>query len=93
MHDYEDEQETVVSLDEALQGTEAREALKGFIGRIENLSEQQKQLAEDVKEVYAEAKSAGFDTKVMRALIKVRQDPAAYEEFEQLLDLYLKAAQ
>ncbi|MFZ3238081.1 MAG: DUF2312 domain-containing protein, partial [Stellaceae bacterium] len=51
----------------------AGERLKSFIERIERLEEEKRTLAEDIKEVYAEAKGTGFDTKIMRQLIRIRK--------------------
>lgn len=66
--------------------------LKQFITRIERLEEEKKNLSADVREVYSEAKSAGYDTKVMRQVIKVRKmDKADREEQESLLQVYLDA--
>ncbi len=66
--------------------------LRNFIERIERLEEEKAGLANDIKEVYAEAKGTGFDTKVMRKIISLRkQDQDARREHEELLDLY-KAA-
>jgi uncharacterized protein (UPF0335 family) len=66
--------------------------LKQFITRIERLEEEKKNLGADIREVYSEAKSAGYDVKVMRQVIKVRsQDKAKREEMESLLQVYLDA--
>ena len=70
----------------------ARDQLKSIIERIERLEEERQALADDIKEVYAEAKGNGFDTKTLRAVIRIRkQDSAEREEQEALLDLYLHA--
>jgi len=66
--------------------------LKAFIERIERLMEEIKGLQDDVKDIYAEAKGNGFDTKVMRKVIALRKrDAAEREEEETILDLYLQA--
>jgi uncharacterized protein (UPF0335 family) len=66
--------------------------LKSFIERIERLEEEKKALAEDIKDVYAEAKGTGFDTKIIRKVISLRKrDQADIEEEETILDLYLRA--
>lgn len=66
--------------------------LKAFISRIETLEEEKAVTAADIKEVYAEAKGTGFDTKVMRMIIRIRKmDSADRAEQEELLDLYLRA--
>lgn len=70
----------------------AAEALRQFIERIERIEEEKATLSADVKDVYAQAKSQGFDVKILRQLIRLRKmDETVREEQEQLLDLY-KAA-
>ncbi|WP_116655147.1 DUF2312 domain-containing protein [Pelagibacterium sediminicola] len=70
----------------------ARDQLRAFIERIERLEEEKKAIADDVKEVYAEAKGSGFDTKVMRQIIRIRkQDRNERAEQEAILDLYMHA--
>jgi uncharacterized protein (UPF0335 family) len=70
----------------------AGERLKSLIERIERLEEEKKALAEDIKEVYAEAKGVGFDTKIMRQVIKIRKmDQDDVDEQEALLDVYKRA--
>jgi uncharacterized protein (UPF0335 family) len=66
--------------------------LKSFIDRIERLEEEKKALAEDIKDIYAEAKGTGYDIKVMRKIISLRrQDTHKRKEEEEILDLYLSA--
>ena len=66
--------------------------LRAFIERIERLNEEKKALAEDIKEVYAEAKGNGFDPKIIRKIVSIRgQDPEKRTEEETLVDLYLAA--
>ena len=66
--------------------------LRSLIERIERLEEERKALSSDIKDIFAEAKSAGFDVKVMRQLIRIRkQEPAEVEEQETLLDVYRRA--
>lgn len=68
------------------------ERLRAFIERIERLEEEKAALAEDIKEVYGEAKATGFDTKTMRKIIKLRKmDTDKRNEEDALLDTY-KAA-
>ena len=70
----------------------AVDRLRSIIERIERLEEEKKALASDVKDIYSEAKSAGFDVKVVRQLISIRRkEPADVEEQETLLDLYRRA--
>ena len=72
--------------------TVAAGQLRAFIERIERLEEEKKTIADDIKEVFAEAKGTGFDTKAMRSIIRLRkQDQAERQEQESILDLY-KAA-
>ena len=68
------------------------EQLRLFIERIERLEEEKKGIADDIKDVYAEAKSTGFDVKTMRAIVKLRKMEKHHrDEAEALLDTY-KAA-
>jgi uncharacterized protein (UPF0335 family) len=70
----------------------AKEHLRSFIERIERLEEEKKALADDIKEVYAEAKGTGFDVKIMRQVVRLRKlDKADFQEREAMLDLYLGA--
>jgi uncharacterized protein (UPF0335 family) len=70
----------------------AGERLRSFIERIERLEEEKRTLAEDIKEVFAEAKGNGFDTKIMRQIIKIRRmDKDDLDEQETLLDIYMRA--
>lgn len=70
----------------------SRQQLKAFIERIERLEEEKKALAADIRDVYSEAKGTGFDTKVMRQIIRLRkQNASERQEQEALLDTYLSA--
>jgi uncharacterized protein (UPF0335 family) len=70
----------------------AGERLKSFIERVERLEEEKRALAEDIKEVYAEAKGVGFDIKTMRQIVKIRRmDQEDIDEQEALLDTYKRA--
>lgn len=70
----------------------AADQLRSIIERIERLEEERKALGSDIKDIYAEAKSVGFDVKVVRQLIAIRKkEPADVEEAETLLDLYRRA--
>ncbi len=70
----------------------AQSQLKAIIERIERLEEDKAAVAADLKEVYAEAKGNGFDTKTLRKVVRIRkQDRAKRQEEEALLDLYLSA--
>ncbi|HWA30646.1 MAG TPA: DUF2312 domain-containing protein [Rhizomicrobium sp.] len=70
----------------------AKEHLKSFIERIERLEEEKAALAADIREVYSEAKGTGFDTKIMRQVVRLRKlDTADRQEQDAILDLYLSA--
>lgn len=73
-------------------GGVAGNQLRAFIERIERLEEEKKTIADDVKEVYGEAKSMGYDTKVIRKVISIRKlDQNERMEQEAVLDTYLAA--
>lgn len=70
----------------------AKDQLKALVERIERLEEEKAALAEDIKEVYAEAKGHGFDTKILRKVVRIRKmDAAERSTEEEMLDLYLSA--
>ena len=70
----------------------AQGQLRSIIERIERLEEEKKAIADDIKEVYAEAKGNGFDAKILRKVVTIRKkDRAEREEEEAMLDLYLGA--
>lgn len=70
----------------------AKDQLLSIIERIERLEEEKKGISDDIKEVYAEAKGNGFDTKVLRKIVSLRrQDAAEREEQDAILELYLQA--
>lgn len=70
----------------------AGDQLRSIIERVERLEEEKAVLAADIKEVYAEAKGNGFDTKTIRQLVRIRkQDSAERQEAEALLELYKNA--
>ena len=74
-------------LNQAAQGQ-----LKSIIERIERLEQEKAEVAEQIKEVFAEAKGNGFDTKILRKVVRIRkQDRAKRMEEEAILDLYLSA--
>jgi uncharacterized protein (UPF0335 family) len=85
------------NLEEAMEeahtvGNIAVDQLVSFINRIENLEEEKANLANDIKEVYAEAKSTGFDVKTMRTIIRLRKmEESDRQETEFLLDTYKRA--
>jgi uncharacterized protein (UPF0335 family) len=66
--------------------------LRSFIERIEKLEEEKRAIADDIKDVYGEAKGTGFDVKIMRKIVSMRrQDKSKRREEEEILDLYLSA--
>jgi len=70
----------------------AAHQLRSFIERIERLEEEKAGIAQDIREVYAEAKSSGFEPKIMRQVVKLRKmDRDDRQEQEALLDLYMTA--
>lgn len=74
------------------EGSIAADELRLLIERIERLEEEKKAIADDVKDVYAEAKARGYDTKTMRAIVRLRKmEKHVREEAEALLETY-KAA-
>ncbi len=80
-------------LPEAMEATHlAQGKLKSLIERIERLEEDKAGVAADLKEVYGEAKGEGFDTKIMRQVVRLRKlDTAERQEQDAILDLYLGA--
>ena len=73
-------------------GVVAKDRLKSFVERIERLEEEKLALVADIREVYSEAKGAGFDVKVMRQLIRLRKmDRDDRSQMEAVLDVYERA--
>lgn len=88
--DEEDEQKLKTTSTRTV-GTTA-DRLRSFIQRVERLEEDKKGIADDIKEVYSEAKGEGFDVKVLRKVIALRKkDPEEVAEEEELLELYMSA--
>ena len=70
----------------------AKDHLKSLIERVERLEEEKTALSADIREVYSEAKGQGFDTKIMRQVVRLRKlDRAEFQEREAILDLYMSA--
>jgi uncharacterized protein (UPF0335 family) len=66
--------------------------LKAFIERVERLEEDKQAIADDIKDVYAEAKGTGYDVKILRKIVSIRkQDRDKRREEEEILDLYMSA--
>jgi uncharacterized protein (UPF0335 family) len=73
-------------------GGNAKEQLKSVIERIERMEEEKKTISDDIKDIYAEAKGNGFDTKALRTIIRLRkQDPDDRAQAETILETYLQA--
>jgi uncharacterized protein (UPF0335 family) len=73
-------------------GNKSADHLRSFIERVERLEEEKKSIADDIREVFSEAKSSGFDVKALRSVIKYRkQEPIKREEEEAILNTYLAA--
>ena len=70
----------------------AADRLRSIVERVERLNNERDAIAGDIKDIYAEAKSGGYDVKVLRQLIRIRkQEPADVEAQETLLDVYRRA--
>jgi uncharacterized protein (UPF0335 family) len=70
----------------------AKDHLKAFVERIERLEEEKKAIADDVRDVYSEAKANGFDTKALRSIVRLRkQDVDERREHEAILETYMHA--
>ncbi len=86
--DFRDQQDNTANDTQGVSG----QRLKAFIERVERLEEEKAGLAEDIKDIMAEAKGVGFDTKTMRKIIRLRKmDKQKREEEEELLELYKSA--
>ena len=74
------------------EGNVAADQLRLFIERIERLEEEKKAMADDVRDVYSEAKANGYDTKTMRAIVRLRRmETHTRQEMDALLDAYRTA--
>jgi uncharacterized protein (UPF0335 family) len=74
------------------EGTVSNEQLRLLMERIERLEEEKKGVADDIRDVFSEAKSQGYDTKIMRQILKLRKmEPHDRAEMEALLDVYKSA--
>ena len=70
----------------------AKDQLKAFVERVERLEEEKKTIADDIRDVYAEAKGNGFDVKALRTVVRLRkQDKTERAEQEAILEVYLQA--
>ena len=69
-----------------------KERLRSFVERVERLEDERAALSADIREVYAEAKGEGFDTRTLRQVVRMRKlDKADFQEREAMLELYLNA--
>jgi uncharacterized protein (UPF0335 family) len=83
--------ETIAPTRATVHASFAKDRLRSFIERVERLEEEKKAAADDIKEVYAEAKGEGYDVKIMREVVRLRKlDPADFQERDALLDIYLR---
>ena len=72
--------------------TVSAQILQSFIERVENLEERKKEVSDDIRDVYTEAKGSGFDTKIMKQIVKLRKmDPNDRQEQEHLIEVYMSA--
>jgi uncharacterized protein (UPF0335 family) len=70
----------------------AKDHLKAFVERIERLEEEKKTIADDIRDVYAEAKATGFDVKALRTIVRLRKvDADERKEHEAVLETYMHA--
>ena len=70
----------------------AGDQLRSYVERLERLGEERKALGDDIAEVHAEARGSGFDSKIIKRILKIRaMDQAEFDEQETLLDLYKRA--
>ena len=70
----------------------AKDQLKSIVERIERLEEEKKTIADDIKDIYAEAKGNGFDVKALRTIVRMRkQDAGERQEAETILETYMQA--
>lgn len=76
-------------------GHNAKEQLKSIVERIERLEEEKKGLADDIRDVYAEAKGNGYEVKALRRVVRLRRmdasQKAAHEEVETILETYMQS--
>lgn len=73
-------------------GNIASDQLKSFVQRIERLDDEMKNLREDLKEIFDEAKASGFDTKILKTVIKLKNvDPEKRAQEEEMIKLYADA--
>lgn len=92
VYDDDDQDDTLSSVQMQSMNQATKEKLRTTVARIERLEEEKAEVAEQIKDVYREAKAFGFDTKAIREIIKIRkQDRQEREEREMVLETYLLA--
>ena len=83
---------TAAAKDEQTAHRFAKDHLKAFVERVERLEEEKKALADDIRDVYAEAKGTGFDVKALRSIVRLRkQDTDERREEQAVLETYMHA--
>jgi uncharacterized protein (UPF0335 family) len=83
---------TAAATDERPAARFAKEHLKAFVERVERLEEEKKAISDDIRDVYAEARTNGFDAKALRAIVRLRkQDADERREHETILETYMLA--
>lgn len=83
---------TAAAKDEQTAHRFAKDQLKAFVERVERLEEEKKAIADDIRDVYAEAKGTGFDTKALRAIVRLRKlDTDERREEQEVLETYMHA--
>jgi uncharacterized protein (UPF0335 family) len=95
MHPFESEDGMSIAVAEKQEPAATRFAkdhLKAFVERIERLEEEKKAIADDVRDVYAEAKANGFDSRALRAIVRLRKEDAdERREHETIVETYMQA--
>ena len=74
-------------------GNKSAEHLKRIVTNVQHLQAQQGEISEQIKEIFKESKSAGFDNKIVRKLIRAANDPAKFKEEMEMLEIYSDDAQ
>lgn len=92
MYDDDDDDDSMIGHNSGSHDVAADKQLRLFIERIERLEEERKGVADDIKDVYGEARSQGYDPKIMRVIVRLRKmEPHDRQEMEALVDTYKSA--